>query len=292
MDAVLEADDLGKRYRRGWALRGCSFTLPQGRVSALVGPNGAGKSTLMTLATGLLEPTSGTIRVLGARPGRGGTHPRLSLLSQDKPLFRSFTVAEMLRVGQAMNDEWDGAYARRLVDDAGVPHTARISTLSGGQRTRVAIALAMGRRPDLMLLDEPLADLDPLARREVMQTLMAEVAETGMTVLLSSHVLTDLEDVCDHLVLLTDGQTRLVGDIDDLLAGHRLLVGPAHQTEHLIPAEVTVEAVTTARQASVLVTDPGLAPGPDWEKQTPTLEDLVLAYLRTAGTARNGAVAA
>jgi ABC-2 type transport system ATP-binding protein len=284
MDAVLEAEHLGKRYRRGWALRGCSFTLPKGRVSALVGPNGAGKSTLMKLATGLLEPTSGTIRVLGVAPGRGGTHPRLALLSQDRPLFRSFTVAEMLRVGRAMNDEWDGAYAQRLIDEAGVPHTARISTLSGGQRTRVAIALAMGRRPDLILLDEPLADLDPLARRDIMQTLMAQVAETGMTVLLSSHVLTDLDDVCDHLLLLTDGQTRLAGDIDDLIASHRLLVGPAHQTEHLIPAGVVVEARATARQSTVLVTDAGLAPGPDWVKHPPTLEELVLAYLRTAPT--------
>jgi ABC-2 type transport system ATP-binding protein len=290
--AVLEADDLGKRYRRGWALRDCSFALPPGRVSALVGPNGVGKSTLMHLATGLIRPSSGTIRVLGETPGPGGAHPRLAFLSQDKPLFRRFTVAEMLRVGQAMNADWDSAYARRLVDEAGVTLDARISTLSGGQRTRVALALAMGRRPDLVLLDEPLADLDPLARREVMQTLMAEVAETGMTVLLSSHVLTDLEGVCDHLILLTDGRARLVGDIEDLISAHRLLVGPAHQVEPLIPTAVTIEATATARQATVLVNDAGLAPGPDWEKHIPTLEDLVLAYLRAATATSNKAVAA
>jgi ABC-2 type transport system ATP-binding protein len=290
--AALQADDLTKRHRRGWALRGCSFILPRGRISALVGPNGAGKSTLLHLATGLLAPTAGTIHVLGDVPGPRGAHPRMAFLSQDKPLFRTFTVAEMLRAGEAMNPGWDGTHARRLVEEAGVSLAARIHTLSGGQRTRVALALALGRRPDLVLLDEPLADLDPLARREVLQALMAEVAETGMTVLLSSHVLTDLEGVCDHLVLLTDGRTRLAGDIEDLVARHRVLVGPAHQAAHLIPAAVTVHATTTARQATVMVDDAGLLPGPDWEKHVPTLEDLVLAHLRTARSATTAEVAA
>ncbi|MGH3621412.1 MAG: ATP-binding cassette domain-containing protein, partial [Sciscionella sp.] len=191
--AALDAAELGKRYRRGWALRDCTFRLPTGRVSALVGPNGAGKTTLMALAAALLRPTTGTIHVLGEQPGRLGTHQKLGLLAQRKPLYRGFTVADMLHAGRALNPSWDDGYARRLVDEAGVPLTARVGTLSGGQRTRVALALAFGRRPELLMLDEPLADLDPLARTEVMQTVLAEVAETGMTVLLSSHVMTDLE---------------------------------------------------------------------------------------------------
>jgi ABC-2 type transport system ATP-binding protein len=201
-NAALEAEGLGRRYRRGWALQDCTFQLPMGRVSALVGPNGAGKSTLMALATGLLQPTAGTIRVLGRQPGRSGTHHKLAFLAQDKPLYRRFTVAEMLRAGRALNPEWDQPYAEHLVREAGVKSEARIGTLSGGQRTRVALAVALGRRPTLLMLDEPLADLDPLAREEVMQTVMSEVAETGMTVLLSSHVLADMEGVCDHLLLL------------------------------------------------------------------------------------------
>jgi ABC-2 type transport system ATP-binding protein len=279
---ALETADLGRRYRRGWALRNCSLRLPAGRVAALVGPNGAGKSTLMHLAVGLLSPTEGSVQVLGDTVTSPAAHPRVAFLSQDKPLYRRFTVEDMLRAGAKLNSVWDGQYAGRLVDEGAIPRRARISTLSGGQRSRLAIALALGRRPELLLLDEPLSDLDPLARRDVMQSLMAEVAETGMTVLLSSHVLTDIQDTCDHLVLLAGGRVQLAGDIDDLLARHRVLVGPAHQLESHVPAEVVVAASTTPRQATVLVADAGLAPGPDWDKHDANLEDLVLAHLRTA----------
>ena len=289
--AALAADGLGKRYKRGWALKDVTFELPRGRVSALVGPNGAGKSTLMALATGLLTPTTGTLRVLGDTPGRGGTHPGLAFLAQDKPLYRRFTVEEMLRAGRALNAEWDQTYARRLVDAAGVPVRARVSTLSGGQRTRVALAMALGRRPELIVLDEPLADLDPLAREEVMQALMEEVAETGMTVLLSSHVLADLEGICDHLLLLAGGRVRLAGDVEDLVAGHRLMIGPAQGAEGSFQDEIVVESRSTQRQATVLVRGTGPAMPRGWEAHEPTLEELALAHLRAARpTAHKGEV--
>ncbi|MGW1272733.1 ABC transporter ATP-binding protein [Streptomyces sp. NPDC002491] len=286
---VLSARGLGKRYKRGWALQDCTFGLPRGRVSALVGPNGAGKSTLMSLATGLLTPTEGAMRVLGEAPGRRGAHPRLAFLAQDKPLYRGFTVEEMLRAGRALNQRWDAAYARSLTDAAGVPAKARISTLSGGQRTRVALAVALGRRPELIVLDEPLADLDPLAREEVMQVLMQEVAETGMTVLLSSHVLADLDGICDHLLLLAGGRVMLAGDVEDLLAAHRLMIGPNRGPEGPLPAGAVVESRRTERQVTVLVRDPE-ADTPGWESHEPTLEELTMAYLRSsrAAAARRG----
>jgi len=268
--AALTAVGLGKRYRRGWALRDCTFTLPVGRVSALIGPNGAGKSTLMALATGLVNATEGTVRVLG-KPG---------FLSQGKPLYQSFTVEEMLHAGRALNPDWDDAYARRLVEEANVPFDAKIRTLSGGQRTRVALAVTLGRRPEVVLLDEPLADLDPLARQEVMQALLAEVAETGMTVLLSSHVIADLDGICDHLLLLVDGRVRLAGDVEDLLADHRLVIGPRSID---VPSHAVVERRDTGRQSTVLMRGPGDVP--DAEAHEPSLEELALAYLRASRAA-------
>lgn len=264
---ALDAAGLGMRYRRVWALRDCTFELPTGCVCALVGPNGAGKSTLMHLAAGVLTPTSGQVRV----------HQRLAFLAQDKPLYRGFTVAEMLRAGASMNPDWDRAYATRLVEEADVPMRARIGTLSGGQRTRVALAVALGRRPGLVMLDEPLSDLDPLARKEVMQTLMAEVADTGMTVLLSSHILADLEDSCDHLLLLAGGRIRLSGDVEDLLSQHRVLTGAR---DLAAPTASIVDSRTTARQATLFARTTEAEDG--WEPHEPTLEELTLAYLRSA----------
>lgn len=272
---ALDATALTMRYRRGWGLRDCTFGLPAGRISALIGPNGAGKSTLMRIATGLQRQTSGEIRVLGQAPGKHGANRRLAFLGQDKPLFKGFTVEEMLRAGAKLNPGWDDQYAQRLVREADVPFGAKISTLSGGQRTRVAFAIAMGRRPELVMLDEPLADLDPIARQEVMHAVLAEVAETGMTVLLSSHVIADLDGVCDHLLLLADGQVRLQGDVEDLLTQHRVLVG----SRELVLPDGVVEARTTGRQATVLARTPDV---PGWDNNEPSLEELALAYLRSA----------
>jgi ABC-2 type transport system ATP-binding protein len=277
--AVLRLDRVGKRFGARWALRDCSLELTPGRVSALVGPNGAGKTTLLLLATGLLRPTAGAIDVLGSDPARTGMPAGASFVAQDKPLYRTFRVAEMLRAAAALNSagRWDGAYAARLVAEAGIGPQERVRELSAGQRARVALAVALGRRPSLLLLDEPLAELDPLARKQVTGSLLAEAAETGMTVLMSSHVLADLEDACDHLVLLRHGRVRLAGDVDALLDGHRYLSGPAAAREAL-PRTAVVHASTAARQTTALVRGSDTPQG--FRAERPGLDDLVLAYLQ------------
>ena len=280
---ALQASNLGKSYRRGWALRDCSFSLPTGSVVALVGPNGAGKSTLMALAAGIATPTTGSIAVLGSVAGGRGPHPKLAFLSQDQPLYRRFTVDEILHFGRAMNGQWDDRYARRLIQDCGIPLNARISTLSGGQRTRVALALALGRRPAALLLDEPLASLDPLARLEVMQTLLAETADTGITLLLSSHVIADVEDSCDHLLLLSDGRLRLDGPIDKLLAAHQLLTGPAGGLPSWLPTGAVIETRSAAKQMTILTQNTAAPKPAEWTAVEPTLHELVLGYLRSTG---------
>jgi ABC-2 type transport system ATP-binding protein len=274
-DHVLRTSQLGKRYRRRWALQELDLDLPRGKIAALVGPNGAGKTTLLMLATGLLAPTSGSIEVLGTDPSRSGMPAGLSFLAQGKPLYPRFTVAEMLRAGATLNaGSWDADYAARLVAAAGLATDQRIGDLSAGQRARVAVAIALGRRPTLLLLDEPLAELDPLARKQVLGTLLAEATETGMTVVMSSHVLTELEDATDHLLLLRDGRLPLHGDMPILLGEHRVLVGPA---AHGRGGSGVVHASTSGRQMTALVRG-----GADWagfESTRPTLDQLVLGYL-------------
>ncbi|WP_030693658.1 ABC transporter ATP-binding protein, partial [Streptomyces globisporus] len=269
---VIEADGLGLHYRRrggAWALKDCTFALPAGRVAAVVGPNGAGKSTLLGLAAGLLRPTEGRITA----PARD----RLAYVAQDKPLYGQLTVAETLRLGRELNpDRWDPAVAESIVAAGPLAANARVRSLSGGQRTRLALALALGKRPELLLLDEPMADLDPLARRELMGALLADAAERGTTVVMSSHILTELEGACDHLLLVQDGRIRLDGAIDDLLAAHTLVTGPvADLSPHTV-----VEARTTGRQLTALVRREGPVEGP-WVATEPSLEELLLAHLRT-----------
>lgn len=224
---ALEARGLGKRYRRGWALRDCSFRLPAGRICGLVGPNGAGKSTLLGLASRQIAPTEGALRVFGVPVDDPGVMPRFAFLGQDKPMYKRFTVAETLRLGSELNPGWDAAAAERIVRSGGVPMDAAVGTLSGGQRTRVALALAFGKRPDLLLLDEPMADLDPLARDEMGTLLMAEAVERGTTVVMSSHILAELEDMCDYLLVVADGRIRMAGDADALVPAHALVTGLA-----------------------------------------------------------------
>ncbi|MFJ2832952.1 ABC transporter ATP-binding protein [Streptomyces sp. NPDC087263] len=276
-DTALEAAGLGKRFGRrgGWALRECTFRLPAGRVCAVVGPNGAGKSTLLAHAAGLLAPTEGSLTVLGTHPA--AARERIAYVAQAKPLYPQLTVADTLRVGHELNPaRWDASVAERIVAKGDLDPKSRIRALSGGQRTRVALALALGKRPELLLLDEPMADLDPLARHELMGTLMAEAAEHGTTVVMSSHVVSDLEGSCDHLLLIGGGRVRLAGDLDDLLAAHTLLTGPVGD---LAPHTV-VESRTTGRQLTALVRPNGpLADG--WQSTRPSLEELVLAHLRS-----------
>ncbi|WP_197522934.1 ABC transporter ATP-binding protein, partial [Actinokineospora pegani] len=223
-DTPVVTHGLEKRYRRGWALRDCSVVVPPGRVTALVGPNGAGKSTLMGVITGLTGRTGGDIAVFGAVPGGRGVYPEISFLGQQKPLYPQLTVRETLRLGERMNPRWDAAHAAEVVRS--LDTDAKVRTLSSGQRTRLALALALGRRPRLVLLDEPLADLDPLARHEVLELVRRHGQAEGMAVMLSSHVLAELEGVCDHLILLKDGKQQVTGEVADLVEGHLLGVGP------------------------------------------------------------------
>ncbi|MFB6576849.1 ATP-binding cassette domain-containing protein [Streptomyces sp. NPDC056402] len=275
-ETVIEAEGLGLRHGRrgGWALRDCSFRLPAGRVCALVGPNGAGKSSLLGLAAGLALPTEGTLR----------TVPRetLAYLGQNKPLYPQFTVGETLRMGRELNPaRWDAATAERIVEAGELDPRAKIRTLSGGQRTRVALALALGKRPDLLLLDEPMADLDPLARRELMGTLMADAADNGTSLVMSSHILTELEGACDHLLLVDRGRIRLSGPIDVVSEAHRLLTGPAAASARLA-AHTVVESRTTGRRLTALVRLRGPVDNGVWQTEHPTLEEILLAHLRSS----------
>ncbi|MFJ9816916.1 ABC transporter ATP-binding protein [Streptomyces sp. NPDC101151] len=277
-DTALEATGLGKRFgRRGaWALRDCAFRLPAGRVCAVVGPNGAGKSTLLALAAGLLTPTEGRLTVLGDAPARA--RARVGCIAQDKPLYPQLTVAETLRMGADLNPErWDAPTAEQVVASGDLDPRSRIRSLSGGQRTRVAIALALGKRPELLLMDEPMADLDPLARHELMGTLMADAAQHGTTIVMSSHVVAELEDSCDHLLLVGDGRIRLAGEIDDLLAAHLRISGAADSTD--LGAHTVVESRVTGRQLTALIRPSGPLPA-GLRTSVPSLEELVLAHLR------------
>jgi ABC-2 type transport system ATP-binding protein len=278
--AALEATGLGKRYRRTWALRDCTLTLPRGRVAALVGPNGAGKTTLLHLAVGLLHPTAGTVRVLGQAPGEDpGLLARVGFVAQDAPLYGDFTGTELLRLGAALNRGFDTGLARDRLERLGVPLDRRVDRLSGGQRAQVALALALAKRPELLLLDEPVASLDPLARREFLQVLMGSVADQGLTVLLSSHLLADLERVCDYLIVLQAAQVQVLGPVEELLARHKLLVGPRRDPAGIAGVAAVVRAAHTDRQSTLLVRTDGPVRDPALRVGEVSLEDLVLAYL-------------
>jgi len=276
---ALEAASLGRRYGRKWALRDCSLSLPTARVVALVGPNGAGKTTLLHLATGLLQPTSGSIRILGEMPGANpDILGRVGFVAQDMPLYRSFTVSEMLLLGEKMNRTWDMNLALDRIESLDIPLTQKIGTLSGGQRSQVSLGMALAKRPELLLLDEPLASLDPLARRDFLSALMESVADDGVSVVLSSHLVTDLERVCDHLVVLRNGRVAVDGEIASLLRSHRLVSGPRH-TGSLNGVGQVIDRTDTDRQTIALVRTDGPVLDPVWEVGNVDLEEIVLGYL-------------
>jgi ABC-2 type transport system ATP-binding protein len=277
--AALEASSLSRRYGKTWALRDCSLSLPTARVIALVGPNGAGKTTLLHLATGLLQPTSGSIRVLGELPG---ANPeilgRVGFVAQEMPLYRNFTVAEMLRFGEKLNPTWDQHLAVGRLESLSIPLAQKVGTLSGGQRGQVSLAIALAKRPELLLLDEPLASLDPLARRDFLAALMESVAEHGVSVVLSSHLVSDLERVCDHLVVLRNGAVAVDGDISGLIRSHRLVSGPRHSMALAGMGEV-IDRTDTDRQTVALVRMKGPVLDPAWVVREVDLEEIVLGYL-------------
>jgi ABC-2 type transport system ATP-binding protein len=278
--AALQTSGLGKRYRRTWALQDCNLTVPQGRIAALVGPNGAGKTTLLHLAVGLLAPTTGTIRVLDQPPGDPELLAQVGFVAQDTPLYRDFTAAEHLTMGAKLNRRFDQPLARSRLERLAIPLDRRVGTLSGGQRAQVALALALAKRPQLLLLDEPLASLDPLARREFLQALMGAVADQGVTVVLSSHLLADLERVRDYLIVLSAAHVQVLGTTEELLERHKLLTGAYREQQPPIAGVAqVVRASHTERQATLLVRTSGPIHDPAWTAHQVTLEDLVLAYL-------------
>jgi ABC-2 type transport system ATP-binding protein len=276
---ALVAEGLTKRYRRTVALDHCSFEIPEGAIVALVGPNGAGKSTLLHCATGLIRPSEGTIGVLGGAPG-DRTLPGVGFVAQDAPLYRDFTVDELLRMGDRLNADFDVAFGRERLRKVGVPLDRRVDRLSGGQRAQVALCLALAKRPQLLLLDEPLASLDPLARREFLSALVDAVAEEPMTVILSSHLISDLERVCDHLLVLHSGHVQVIGETDQVLATHKILIGPGGpRRSRIAGVERIISAADVQRQGTLLVRTNGQVVDPSWEQHDVTLEDVVLAYL-------------
>jgi ABC-2 type transport system ATP-binding protein len=278
MSAII-THGLGKRYGSKWALRDCTIEVPEGSVTALVGPNGAGKTTLLQLAVGLTRPSAGDVAVLGLSPRDPALLPRVGFVGQEHPLHRGFTVAETMKLGRKLNPGWDDALAHERLQRLDLPLDRTVGRLSGGQRAQVALTVALAKRPELLLLDEPVASLDPLARREFLNGLMEAVSETGLTVILSSHIVAELERVCDHLVILAQARAELAGPIDEILAGHRLLTGPRSDAGAVARVHDVIRERHTERQTTLLVRADGHVYDADWELHEVDLEEIVLAYL-------------
>jgi len=277
---VVETDRLSKRYGRVAALEDCSLALPEGQLIALVGPNGAGKSTLLNVVVGLATPTSGTVRVLGGVPaGSPAALDRIAFVAQDTPVYRRLSAADMIHLTRNLNHRFDEAYARHRLGELEIAPGRKAGSLSGGQRAQLALTLALARRPRLLVLDEPTAALDPLARHDFMAGVMTAMAEDGVSVLLSSHVLAELERIADHLVLIARGRVRLEGAVEALLGSHRLVTGAASGSPD--PGWRVIRDVSAASQRQLLVTAPhDLAPRPGWDARPVSLEELAMAYLR------------
>jgi ABC-2 type transport system ATP-binding protein len=280
MTPVIETRGLTKRYRRVTALSDCSVDVPEGRISALVGPNGAGKTTLLRLLTGLARPTGGEAIVLGGPPRQDPAFlAEIGFLAQEIPLYRRMSAEDHIGIGAHLNPRWDGASVRDRLRGLKIPLDQAVGTLSGGQRAQVALTLTLAKRPRVLLLDEPVAALDPLARRHFLGTLAEAVAESGLTVVLSSHLVADIERVCDHLILLSASRVQLCGDIEDLLATHRIFAGPRKDTSAMERNHTVVQVDRTPRQTTMLVRLNGPVADPEWEAAEISLEELVLGYM-------------
>src|SRR5215467_8291834 len=283
MTTVLESSGLAKSYGRRQALTDCTLSVPGGRVTGLVGPNGAGKTTLLSLAVGLLAPTSGTITVLGGRPASGpGQLAKVGFVAQDAPVYAGLSVADHLRLGAHMNPGWDAELAKRRIAQLGLDPGQKAGKLSGGQRAQLALTVAIAKRPQLLILDEPIASLDPLARREFLQSLMEFTAEHEVSVVMSSHLVSDLERVCDYLIVLVASRVQVAGDVDDLLTTHSQLIGPRSREADLPRDWRVISASHTDRQSILLVRTSAPIDDPSWVVDKIGLEDLVLAYLSQA----------
>jgi ABC-2 type transport system ATP-binding protein len=280
MTAVIETSGLTKRYRRATALSDCTISVPEGRICALVGPNGAGKTTLLRLLAGLAAPTAGRAAVLGGPPRQDPAYlAEIGFLAQEILLYRRRTARDHIGIGAHLNPRWDGESVRARLDGLKIPLDRPAGTLSGGQRAQVALALTLAKRPRLLLLDEPLAALDPLARRNFLATLAEAAAGGDLTIVLSSHLMADIERVCDYLILLAGSRVQLCGDIETLLAEHRLLTGPRQDTTAIARTHYIVWEDTTARQSTLLVKLNGPVIDPAWAVEEPDLEEIVLGYM-------------
>jgi ABC-2 type transport system ATP-binding protein len=287
VSAVIETRGLGKRYRRQWALADCTLSIPAGHVVGLVGPNGAGKTTLLSLAVGLLAPDAGTIEVLGGVPAAGRAQlSRVGFLAQDSPVYAGLSVADHLALGAHLNTGWDAGLARRRVEGLDLDLRQKAGTLSGGQRAQLALTLAIAKRPELLILDEPVASLDPLARREFLQDLMEAAAEQELSVVLSSHLIADLERVCDYLIVLVGSRVRVAGPVEELLATHHVLSGPRRDPATLPDGLEVISASHTDVQTTLLVRTSGPVMDPAWTVSQVGLEDLALAYMSQASGRR------
>jgi ABC-2 type transport system ATP-binding protein len=284
---IIETSALSKRYGSTWALRECSLAIPAGHVAALVGPNGAGKTTLLNLAVGLAAPSAGGVTVLGGWPaGSPAALDGIAFVAQDTPVYKNLSAADMLHLTRNLNRHFDQHYAQARLGELGIPLTRKAGKLSGGQQAQLALTLALARRPQLLVLDEPVAMLDPVARHDFMASVMTAMAADGVSVVLSSHVLAELERVADYLILLSRGRVQVAGEVDDLLASHRVLTGPAAEADRYAERLRVVYARRGEAQAHLLVradADDPVPPG--WEAHPVGLEELALAYLREPGAA-------
>ncbi|MDA8296471.1 MAG: ABC transporter ATP-binding protein [Actinomycetota bacterium] len=285
---VIETRELGKTYGQTRALHDCNLAIPDRHMVALVGPNGAGKTTLLNLTVGLALPTAGEITVLGGR--RAGSLAALdgiAFVAQNAPLYRNLSAAELIHETRNLNRRFDERYATRRLDELAIPLKRKAGTLSGGQQAQLALTLALARRPRLLVLDEPMASLDPIARDDFMTTVLRAVVEDGVSVVLSSHVLAELERVADYLVVVSHGGIQVAGEVEELLAAHRTLTGPASGSEQYARGWDVVHATTAGQQAQLLVRTghPSEPVPPGWNTRAVTLEELTMAYLREPGTA-------
>jgi ABC-2 type transport system ATP-binding protein len=290
---ALRADRLGKRYGHTWGLRDCTFEVPSGSIIGLVGPNGSGKTTLLTLTVGLLAPTEGQVAVFGSlsKANTAETLARVSYLAQDRPLYRGFTVADMLHFGRSLNPSWDAGLAKARMAALDIPLGRKIKSLSGGQQAQVALTMALAKRAPVLLLDEPVASLDPLARLDFMRDVLAASAESGLTVIIASHVIAELERLCDWLLVLKGGRLQLAGAVDELLARHAVLTVPRDTADDSLPGRV-IERTDSDRHSTVLVAAPpavvaaaSTARPAGWAAEPTGFEQLVLAYLRRSPVA-------
>lgn len=280
---VLTAHALTKRYGRHQALTEATLDIPAGRIVGLVGPNGAGKSTLLALAAGLIRPTTGHIDVLGRRPAADAAQlARVGFVAQDTPVYPALTVADHLTLGEKLNPTWDRTFATDRITQIGLDPAKKAGRLSGGQKAQLALTIAAAKRPELLIFDEPVAALDPLARRAFLQNLMEFVAEIDVSVILSSHLISDVERVCDRLIILAESRVQTAGDIDDLTANHHRLIGPRGGFTDLPPGVELISADHTDRQTTLIVHNTSGTPLTLPGTEPIGLEDMVLTYLHRA----------